>query len=125
MHLQLYFDFCGTVAPWSRVPVALWGRESHRLAAGCTGSSWVHAGMTATSGQLRALARRLSICLVCLAALLLFCSPVSSLHFHVFFSPSQPVLRGALTLGNWLILALCTSIRHRRASKTLPSSASI
>lgn len=53
------------------------------------------------------------VCLVCLVL------PVSIL------SSSQSVLRGRLTLGNWLILASCTSIRHRRVSKTLPSSASI
>lgn len=57
---------------------------------------------------------------VCLVILLLASLKVS---ISMFFS--QPVLRGALTLGNWLILALCTSIRHRRVSKTLPSSASI
>lgn len=29
------FRLCGPVAPWPGGPAALWGRESHRLAAGC------------------------------------------------------------------------------------------
>lgn len=55
---------------------------------------------------------------VCLPVCLVFAPRSPSSGF-------QPVLRGSLTLGNWLILALCTSIRHRRVSKTLPSSASV
>lgn len=119
MHLQLYFDFCGPVPLWSRVLAALWGRESHRLAAGCTGSSWVH---RRHDGH-----KWIASC-ACTSTIYLPCLPCysarqSQVSISMFFS--QPVLRGALTLGNWLILALCTSIRHRRVSKTLPSSASI
>lgn len=124
MHLQLYFEFCGPVPLWSRVSAALWGRESHRLAAGCTGSSWVHRRHDGHK-WIASCACTSTIHLPCLFVCLVSAhqSQVSiSIHFHVF---SQPVLRGALTLGNWLILALCTSIRHRRVSKTLPSSASI
>lgn len=82
---------------------------------------WLGACRTATSRKtaqmLRALAHRRSASLSALFFLARQCVSMSTLP--------RPVLRGRLTLGNWLILALCTSIRHRRVSKTLPSSASV